>query len=705
MGRKNVELINRDLSWLSFNERVLQEAEDPNVPILERLRFLGIYSNNLDEFFRVRVATIRRMMRWGKRGRELLDANPVTLLEKIQTIIIRQQKRFERAYSVILRELERNNIFIISEKKLDRDQGIFVRKYFREKVYPSLVPIMIETAPKFPYLRDYSAYLAVKMIKKGKENKSRYSLIEIPAADVIPRFLVLPGGGEKQSIILIDDVIRYCLDEVFSNFDYDVFEAYAIKMTRDAELDLDNDLSKSLMEKISKSVKQRKRGEPVRLVFDEKIPVDLLGFILRKIKLKEAEYLIPGGRYHNFRDFISFPRVGSPDLWYKQLKPVEHPELKSHHSHFEVIRSKDIMLWYPYHSYSHIIDLLREASIDPKVVSIQITLYRAARNSSIVNSLINALKNGKQVTAVVEIQARFDEESNIDYANRLQEEGARVIFGVPGLKVHSKLFLITRKEEGKLVHYAHIGTGNFNEQTALIYCDHSLLTADKRLTREVERLFTFYTNNYKIGHYKHLIVSPFNTRKRFIQYILQEIEEAKAGRPAWITLKMNSLVDKEMIGRLYEASQAGVKIKLIVRGICSLVPGIPGLSENISAISIVDRFLEHSRIYVFCNGGETKYYISSGDWMYRNLDNRNEVTVPIYDPRLQEQLKNYLDIQLRDTVKARVQNQAQDNRYIRPKGNTKPLRAQDAIRTWTGTVDLPKAKATVPKKKAKTRAK
>ena len=577
--------------------------------------------------------------------------------------MIRQQEKFDLIYKNIRKELQDENICIVDEKALSSDQGLFVRRFFHEQVYPFLVPIMIDSLPKFPYLKDKTIYLAVQLTGLKKKLKSKYALIEIPT-DIVSRFLLLPITSDRRYIILLDDVIRYCLNDVFSIFPNYKIEAFAIKLTRDAELDIDSDVSKSLMEKISRSVKQRKIGQPVRLVYDETLPKPLLNFILKKMKFKFEEYLVPGGRYHNFMDFINFPKVGRKELIYPVLRPIDHPLLMGEASLFKVINKKDILLYYPFHSFHHCIDILRESSIDPNVISIKITLYRVAKNSSIVNALINALKNGKRVTVVVEIQARFDEESNIYYANKLQEEGAEVIFGVPGLKVHSKLFLITRKEGKKIVNYAQIGTGNFNEKTAKVYGDHSLLTVDKRITSEIETLFKFYKNNFKTGHYKHLIVSPFNTRKKFIAYIKKEIDQAKKGKEAWIILKMNSLVDHEMISWLYQASNAGVKIDLIVRGICSLVPGIKGVSENIRAISIVDQYLEHSRVYIFCNGGLNKYYLSSGDWMFRNLDNRSEVSVPIYDSGLQAELWNYISLQLKDNMKARLLNTKQDNLYV-----------------------------------------
>ena len=677
---KKVPLINRDLSWLSFNARVLQEAEDTTVPLIERIRFLGIFSNNRDEFFRVRVATIRRMVKWPHKGKQMFGEFPNVLLEKIQQIVIRQQKKFEKIYESILGELKKENIFLVNEKQLSEPHQQFVRNYFHDQVYPFLVPIMLESAPKFPYLKDKSTYLIIKLTQNVKEKKWKYALIELPT-DVVSRFLVLPAVDQQRMIILLDDVIRFCLDDIFSVFNYEKIESYTVKITRDAELDIDSDISKSLMEKVSKSVKLRKKGAPVRLAYDEKIPDDLLNFMLKKINMDKSDYLIPGGRYHNFRDFMNFPDLGKKNLRYNIPHPADHPELKGQRSIFKVIRQKDVLLAYPYQSFHHVIDLLREASIDPKVESIKITLYRAAMNSGIVNALINAVKNGKIVTAVVELQARFDEEANIAFANKLQEEGAQVIFGVPGLKVHSKLFLIARKEDGKTIHYAHLGTGNFNEQTAKLYCDHSLLTSNKKITEEVVKLFSFYRDNFRTGLYKRLLVSPFNMRKKFIQLISDEIKNAEEGKPAYIYIKMNSLVDAEMIKKLYQASEAGVKIKMIVRGICSLVTELKGYSDNIEIISIVDKFLEHSRIFVFAGNGDEKYFISSADWMYRNLDHRSEVALPIYDKELQKQLMTYIQIQLNDNNKARIIDKEQKNEY-KKRSSAVSVRSQDDISRW-----------------------
>ena len=679
MLKKNVILINRELSWLAFNDRVLQEAEDKTVPLIERLKFLGIYSNNRDEFFRVRVATLKRVVKHQKKAEELMGENPVRLLEKIKQAVIAQQDKFEHIYQVIIRELNKQNISIINEKQLSPAQGNFVKEYFREKVKGSLFPIMLDSPSPFPYLKDRLGYLIIKLGRKDSSKKNKYAIIEVPT-DTISRFVVLPKEKDKNYILLLDDVIRYCLDDIFQNFDHDYIESYNIKLTRDAEIDIDTDLSKSFVEKISKGLKARKTGQPVRLVYDSEIAPDMLDFIMKKIKLGKDDNPIPGGRYHNFKDFISFPNIGHPDLSYKKNIPLKHPDLKDQSSIIKVIKKKDVLLTYPYQSFDHIIDLLREASIDPKVQSIRITLYRVAKNSNIVKALINALKNGKQVTAVIELQARFDEEANIYWSGKLQEEGAKVIYGVPGLKVHSKLFLITRKESGKINHYAHIGTGNFNGDTSKVYTDQTLLTSNKIITEEIEKVFDFYLDNFKGGIYKHLLVSPFFMRKRLVQLINKEIQNAKANKPASIILKLNNLVDDEMIRKLYEASAEGVKIKLIVRGICSLVAGVSGLSENIEAISIVDKYLEHSRVFIFHNNGDEKYFISSADWMTRNLDHRSEVAVPIYDKEIQQQLKKIINILWSDNTKVRILGSTQNNSYRKSNSKVK-IRAQEEIYT------------------------
>lgn len=662
MSTRKLKYINRDISWLAFNDRVLQEAEDVRVPLLERMKFLGIFSSNMDEFFRIRVATLRRLADLGDNAGKLLGGKPKKILSKIQATVIEQRHKFDHIYTDLLEELAHEKIFIVNEKELTKSQGKYVRDYFRQTVRPTLVPVMIDTAPAFPELRDKIIYLLVGLSHSTKRIKKKYALIELPT-DIIPRFLVLPKEGDKSYIILLDDVIRFCLDEIFHIFSFDTYEAYTIKLTRDAELALDDDISESFLQKISKSLKQRKRGRPIRFIYDDEMPLEMLRMLLRKLGLRKGDNVIPGARYHNFKDFIKFPQIGSANLRYLDIPPLPHRHIAHNQSMFAAIRKRDILLHYPYQSFHYVIDFLREASIDPLVSSIKITLYRIAQKSNVANALINAVKNGKQVTVLLELQARFDEENNIYWANRLREEGAKVIFGVPSVKVHAKVCLITRKERGNNVRYAYIGTGNFNEDTARLYSDHGLFTRHKLICQELNQVFTFLENNFKTSVYKNILVSPYQMRNAFYNLIAQEIAFAKQGKKAYMILKMNSLVDPDMIEKLYEASQAGVKIQLIVRGICSLKPGVKGISENIEAISIVDKYLEHSRIFVFGNGGVEKIFFGSADWMSRNLDQRIEVDCPVYDKTIQKELKAFLQVQWADNTKARILDKSQHNAY------------------------------------------
>jgi polyphosphate kinase 1 len=667
-------IINRELSWLSFNERVLQEAADKMVPLADRIKFLGIFSNNLDEFFKVRVATIMRMIDLKMTNQKVLGESPESLLSKIKDAVIKLQKKFEAIYDEVLIELEQQNIFIIDETQLNEEQASFVKEYFEDKVLPALSPMMLRKLNKFPYLKDKSIYLATKLSKKKSKREFEYALIELPTA-VLPRFIVLPQVKEKKYVILIDDVIRYNLKEVFTIFDYDQFEAYTIKLTRDAELDIDNDLSQSFLEKIQKGVTGRKKGQPVRFVYDEAMPADLLKHLKKSLEFDEYDSMIPGGRYHNFKDFINFPNIGGAKLEYPPMPPSVNPKLKESKSILETISRGDVLLHYPYQKFSHFINLLREAAIDPDVKSIKITLYRVASNSKVINALINAARNEKEVTVVIELQARFDEKSNIYWARKLEEVGVKILFGIPGLKIHSKLLLITSKSGKRTTHYASISTGNFHEGNANVYTDVSLLTANKKITNEVDKVFDYFENTYKYYNYNHLLVAPQFMRNKLVSLIDREIKNASEGNPAHIILKINNIVDSDMIHKLYQASQAGVKVKLIVRGICGIIPGVPGLSENIEAISIVDKYLEHARIFIFCNNNDEKYYISSADWMTRNLDNRVEVASPIYDTELQKQIRNIIDTQLSDNVKARIIDECQGNVY-RKDANQKAVRSQ-----------------------------
>ncbi len=675
MVNKKPRLINRELSWLMFNARVLQEAADKTVPLIERLRFLGIFSNNMDEFFRVRVANVRRITTIGKQAKTILGGlKPKKLIDEIERSVMRLQKEFEVIHTELLHELEKENIYVINENQLNVEQADYVRKFYYEKVSPALAIIMLNNLTVFPELRDKSIYLAIKCMKKGMA-EPQYALIEVPS-DILPRFNVLPADGNKKYIIYLEDIIRYHLHDLFSIFKFDTIEAHTIKLTRDAELDIDNDISRSFIEKISASVKNRKKGDPVRFVYDKRISRDMLQFIMKKLGIDNNDSIIPGARYHNKKDYIKFPNIGREELEYEPIKNLPHPELRPAESILDVVREKDILLYYPYQQFTHFIKLLREAAIDPNVTSIQVTLYRVASQSRVVNSLINAVKNGKQVTVVIELQARFDEEANIKWTRTLRSEGVNVIFGVSGLKVHSKLVCITRKEGRREVKYAVVSTGNFNESTAKLYTDYTIFTADKRITSEVVKVFDFFDNNYKVYDYQHLIVSPHYTRKKFIELIDNEIEHARKGNQASIKIKTNSLVDEDMIEKLYEANNYGVKIQLIIRGMCSLIPGVPGMSENIEAISIVDKFLEHTRLYIFNNGGKKRYFISSADWMSRNLDHRVEVTCPVYDKAIQKELQDTYDIMWSDNVKARYHNLAQDNAY-RKEGEV-PVRSQFA---------------------------
>ena len=665
--------IDREKSWLAFNARVLQEAGDDSVPLLDRLRFLGIFSNNLDEFFRVRFAAIRRLSLSGISGEKYLGGiSAQQLVKDITEIVIQQQSESLRILNRIETELETKNIFIITETDITIEQEIFLKDFFIQKVSPELVTIILNDLAEFPVLKDSSGYLATKLVMT-ENSEVRYAVIEIPKT--INRFVVLPSNNEKQYIILLDDVIRHNLSNIFNIFDYKSISAHMIKITRDAQLDIDSDLSKSMIEKISLSVKDRRIGEPVRFIYDQLIEEDTLQFFLDKMKIVSTDSIIPGGRYHNRRDYMNFPNLGRNDLLYQTNDPLPIPGLSLEGSMLEKISEKDYLLNAPYQSFSYLTKFLREAALDPKVISIKITLYRLAKNSQIISSLINAAKNGKKVTVQIELQARFDEASNISYAEQMQLEGIELIFGIKGLKVHSKICVIERNENNKIKRYGFISTGNFNESTAKVYTDVTLFTSHQQILKDIMKIFEFFDINYRVHRYKHLIVSPHYTRLRFVKLIDREITHALAGRKTHIKLKMNSLSDFELINKLYEASRAGVKIQLQVRGICSLIPGIPGMSDNIEAISIVDNYLEHSRVYIFDNAGQTEVYISSADFMTRNLDERVEVTCPIYDQGIKKELIDNFDIGWKGNVKVRLHSYKLDNKY-RARNHNPIFRAQ-----------------------------
>ncbi|MBU0696427.1 MAG: polyphosphate kinase 1 [Bacteroidetes bacterium] len=665
MNQEKPPLINREISWLYFNDRVLQEAADKSVPLMERVRFLAIFSSNLDEFYRVRVSTINRLVVVVSKVKEELGYNPKKILNQVKNIVVKQEKKFNSLYEEIIKELAANKIFILNETQLNVSRGQFVKKYFRDKILSTIVPIIIDDNQPFPELRDRVIYFLVKLVKNSsKKQHIKYALIEIPAS--LDRFLVLPETNNLKFIILLDDIIRYSLDEVFFIFDYDEIEAYSIQITRDAELDLDKNVSERFIEALTKSLQKRKKGKPMRLLYDSGMSLDMLNTVVTKLEL-HSESLIPGNRYHNFKDFIDFPNVGEDYLEYKKINPLPVKDLSIYKGMFELIKQKDYLINLPYQSFDYIIHFLREAAIDPRVISIHITLYRLAENSRIVNALINAARNGKKVLCLVELKARFDEQANIYWTNRLEEEGIKVNYGITGYKVHTKICMVTRLEKGKKTYYANLATGNYNEKTARIYCDHSLFTADTRITLELHKLFENIEKKSISKGYKHLIVSPLETRKKLFGFIDREIKSAKAKKKAYIILKMNSLADELTIKKLYEASSAGVIIKLIIRGMCCLVPGKEGFSENIEVISIIDKFLEHARIWIFANNGKEEIYLLSADLMTRNLDHRVEVGFPIYDKDIKQEIREMIDIQLMDNTKAREVNGVVQNKYRKTK--------------------------------------
>ncbi len=668
----------RDISWLSFNARVLQEAADPSVPLRERLRFLGIFSNNLDEFFRVRVATLKRMVEFKSKAMATmhLESEPQKILDDIQMTVLNQQSEFNRIWENMQEELKKEKIFLVTEKQLNKGQQEFVRSYYEEEVSASVIPLMIESIPNFPYLRDKSIYLGVVMWKKLSPLKKNYALIEIPSR-VLGRFILLPSPPHEHHIILLEDVIRFNLPEIFSYFGYDQYSAHVFKVTRDAEIDIDNDISTSLIQKIEKGLKNRRKGKPVRFVYDREMDPALLEYLIRRMSLTKRDNLIPGGRIHNFRHFMDFPE-NVFDKKNGRRKPNVHPLLADERI-TDVVMEKDVMLNFPYHSFNSVIDLLREAAVDPDVTSIKITCYRLATQSKIINALINAARNGKHVTVMLELRARFDEEANLEWKDRLEEEGARVLTGLPNMKIHAKLCVIKKRIKDRNTYYGFVSTGNLNEKTAMVYADHCLLTSNQKIMADANRIFNFLEQPKSGEHFlkacKMIIPSPFMLRKQLHKLISAEIKNAKQKKPAAIILKMNSLSDEDLIDRLYDAAKAGVEIKLIVRGIFCMLSENNKFKKAVTAISIVDEYLEHARVWVFHNNGKEKVYISSADWMLRNLDHRVEATCPITDDVIKKEIKNILNIQLSDNVKARWLDNELSNEYVSFKGKKK-IRSQ-----------------------------
>lgn len=679
-GKKNTnQTIVRDISWLAFNARVLQEAADPTVPLKERIKFLGIFSNNLDEFFRVRVAALKRMLALGKRSRMHLEQNPQKILGRINVIVLQQQSEFDRIWKNILTELKKENIFLVTEKQLNAEQKKFVQNYFDEEVSPAVIPMMIENIADFPYLREKAILLAVVMSKKDSAYKKKYSLIEVPTR-LMSRFILLPSAHGKHNIMLLEDVIRFCLPQIFSFMGFDSYEGYVVKITRDAEFDVDMELDAGYTQKIKKGLKNRKKGKPVRFIYDKAIDASLLEFLTKKLHLTQKDAIIPGGRIHNFRHFMDFPGSVFPQKNIRK-KPITHPALKNTPRVTEVVLKKDVMLHLPYHSFNPVISLLKEAAMDPDVFEIKITAYRLAPASKIINALINAKRNGKKVIVMLELRARFDEEANLEWKERLEDEGVTVLIGVSDMKVHAKICVIKRKKGGKIIQYGFVSTGNFNGKTAKFYGDHCLLTSNTNVMQDINRIFSYLQQPKNGAHFlkacKTLLISPDYMRNTLLTLIEQEIKNAKEKKQAEIVLKLNSLADETLILKLYEAARAGVSIKMVIRGIFCMYSENKKFKTKVQAISIVDEYLEHARVIIFHNNGKNKIFISSADWMVRNLDHRIEAAVEIQNPEIKQELKDIISIQLHDNVKARILDNELSNEYVTTRG--KKIRSQIEI--------------------------
>ena len=668
----------KEISWLAFNERVLQEAEDPNVPIIERLRFLGIYSNNQDEFFKVRIAELKRQVL-------IAQASDRSFTEHILKDAIKKSgkltEKFNIIYHDLLNELKKYNIEFKNENQINDFERKWIRSFFTEKVKPFISPVILtEELDVLSFLKDPYTYLCIEMSEQN--DKKQYALLEIPT-DKVDRIIQIPNEDPKSTmkiLIMLDDIIRVCLDDVFKGFfNYSSITAYCIKMNRDAEYNLSMELNRTMIESMSEGLKQRLTAIPTRLAYDRDMPKEMVKFLVKKLKMSDYDSISAGNRYHNMKDFLGFPSLGNTSLEYNRVSPLHCYEFDRYPTMFQAISKQDILLYYPYYTFSYFTELLRQSSYDPSVIAIKINIYRVARDSRVIRDLIDAANNGKRVTVVVELKARFDESNNIEWAKILTEAGVKVLFGLPSLKIHSKLCLITRKEEGKLVKYCHIGTGNFNEKSARIYTDFALFTKNEQLTEEVDSVFDFIEAPYIQPRFKNLMVSPVNARQKIYDLIDNEITNATKGLEASITVKINNLVDEGVIARLYRASQAGVKINMIVRGMCSLITGVKNLSTNINIRSIVDRYLEHPRVMIFHNNGDEKIYISSADWMTRNLDHRSEVATPIFSKKLKKVIKDLIDIQFNDNVKARIIDEKQTNRYVERTATQREIRSQMEI--------------------------
>ena len=667
----SIPFVNREISWLDFNQRVLQEAQDKNVPLIERIRFIGIFSNNLDEFFKVRYATVKRVAQIQDEIEESKKAEK--LLNEITEKTIKLQQESFKTFEKIIKELEHENIFFCDEINIETNQKQFIEDYFEKKIYPFLQVIIVNENTQILSKNTNYVFLVSKIT--DDENKITHGLIEIPSH--LDRIIVLPSSGDKINLIMLDDLIRHQSYKIFMNFSPKEIKIHMIKFTRDAELDFDDDINKSYVDKIAASVKDRDDGDPVRFDYDKEIDDDTLEMLLEKFNIGSRDSIIAGGKYQNRKDYINFPSLDRNDLLYDNLKPLKIHNFNLNESLIEQIDKRDYLQYTPYHKFDYIINFLREVSVDKEVKTVFITIYRLSEVSQVANLLIQAARNGKRVTVQIELQARFDEEANIRYAEVFKKEGVRLIFGIPNLKVHSKICVIQKKVSNKLKRYGFISTGNFNESTARLYTDFTLFTSNQQILKEVLRVFTFLEMNYKYPNHKLILISPYSTSTGIINRINREIENAKNGKNALIRVKINNLTNIKIVEALYRASQNGVQIRMIIRGVCCLVPGVKGFSDNIQVISVIDRFLEHPRLVIFENCGQREIFISSSDWMTRNLDNRVEVSCPIYDKQLQQEIIDTFEISWHDNIKSRNVNHEINNQYR--KYGVKDIRSQYAI--------------------------
>ncbi|GHE81471.1 polyphosphate kinase 1 [Thalassotalea profundi] len=678
-------LFEKELSWLSFNERVLQEANDESVPLIERIRFLGIYSSNLDEFFRVRVAGIRR-----RAILETAQGEPsgkwshlqFAVTDKVEILTAQFQKTSTHVFSLLqaqgIHTLYDAPDALKFDKYLTPTQISWLEQVFDNRIIRHITPIVIHSKTQLTQCIDDDGIYFLVALNKGMSKQ--FCLVEIPRVD-IERFIIVPtnNGDNPKYIVILDDVVEFFIDKLFAGmFDYDHIDAYSLKLTRDAEYNLTDDLDESLLDQMSKGIKQRLKADMVRLVHDRKMPKYMLSYLRKSLKIREHESLSPSVRYRHFKDFMKFPSLNEKCSQTAEIKALESIRFNAFNSVFDAISYQDILLYYPYHKFKHFTEFVRQASYDPLVKHIKINIYRVAKNSRIIQSLVEAVKNGKRVSVVVELRARFDEQANIEWAKTMKDAGIDVEFGIESLKVHAKLCVVTRLENEKMVRYTHIGTGNFHEANARVYTDFALFTKHKEISQEVDNVFDFIEHSYKRFRFNHLIVSPLTSRRRIYQLIDNETNAAEQGQTAEISIKLNNLVDPGIINKLYQASNAGVKIRIIVRGMCALIPGVKEYSKNIKVISIVDRYLEHPRIMFFHNAGNEQLFISSADWMERNLDERVEVACPIYDLTIKTRIIEIFNLQFNDNVKARIINKEQNNLYVK-QGSNPPIRSQIEI--------------------------